>query len=258
MLFRSDDSLVDKLADHLGGDMQKLALRLLKGKRDTDAGGDDDVDEGLARKQAHQLKDGLADFIEVLCDNSPKQNAAMGKYFEETYDMSLKRAISNEFSGPVKNALLALLTGPTEWYAAQLKAALSGDEVDHKKVCRIIGAHDKEAIKEIAEAYDKKYGVTLKTAVTKAVTRVVTGAVMGGVKAMPTTITVLTAAVTSVMRLNMVAAQLSGEMLQRERELFQKLDLDGSGQISADELLQAFLVDFDEGLGRDLLCALVL
>jgi len=41
--------------------------------------------------------------------------------------------------------------------------------------------------------------------------------------------------------LNMVAAQLSGEMLQRERELFQKLDLDGSGQISADELLQAFL-----------------
>mmetsp|Transcript_31770 Transcript_31770/g.62436 ORF Transcript_31770/g.62436 Transcript_31770/m.62436 type:complete len:521 (+) Transcript_31770:57-1619(+) len=40
--------------------------------------------------------------------------------------------------------------------------------------------------------------------------------------------------------LNMVAAQLSGEALQRERELFQKLDLDGSGQISADELLQAF------------------
>jgi len=40
--------------------------------------------------------------------------------------------------------------------------------------------------------------------------------------------------------LNMVAAQLSGEMLQRERELFQKLDLDGSGQISADELFQAF------------------
>jgi len=40
--------------------------------------------------------------------------------------------------------------------------------------------------------------------------------------------------------LNMVAAQISGEMLQQERELFQTLDLDGSGQISADELLQAF------------------
>jgi len=83
--------------------------------------------------------------------------------------MSLKRAISNEFSGPVKNALLALLTGPTEWYAAQLKAALSGDDVDDKKVCRIIGAHDKDEIKLIAAAYDTKYGLSLKSAVTNAI-----------------------------------------------------------------------------------------
>ena len=41
-----------QFADNLGGDMQTLALRLLKGKRDTDEA----VDESLARKHAHQLK----------------------------------------------------------------------------------------------------------------------------------------------------------------------------------------------------------
>ena len=86
-----DDSLVDKLADELSGDMEKLALRMLKGKRDVD---DDKVDEALARKQAHQLHDGQIDYIETLCDNSAQQNALCSKYYEEAYDTSLKRAIS--------------------------------------------------------------------------------------------------------------------------------------------------------------------
>ena len=161
-----DDSLVDKLADSLTGDMQRLSLRMLKGKRDT---AEVEVDKGLARQQAHQLKDGGADFIETLCDNSAAQNIEMGRVFEEAYDMSLRRAISQEYSGPVKNALLALLVGPTDWYAAQLKAALSGDDVDDKKVCRIIGAHDKDEIRKIAEKYDTKYGLSLKSALTNAI-----------------------------------------------------------------------------------------
>ena len=34
--------------------------------------------------------------------------------------------------------------------------------MNDKAVCRIVGAHDKDEIKQIAAAYDKKYGVTLK------------------------------------------------------------------------------------------------
>ena len=80
--------------------------------------------------------------------------------------MSLRRAISQEYSGPVKNALLALLTGPADWYAAQLRSALSGVEKNDKAVCRIIGAHDKDEIREIASAFERKYGITLKKAIT--------------------------------------------------------------------------------------------
>ena len=155
-----DESLVDKLADTLSGDMQRLALKMLKGKRDVD---DDIVDDSLARKQAHQLHDGALDYIDVLCTNASEQNALCAKYFEEAYDTSLRRAISQEYSGPVKNALLALLQGPAEWYASQLKAAFSGTEVNEKAICRILGAHDKEEIKEIAVKFDKKYNVTLKS-----------------------------------------------------------------------------------------------
>ena len=156
-----DDSLVDMLQDNLSGDMARLAMKMLKGKRDTD----DPVDAALARRQAHQLHDGDLDYIETLCDNSAAQNKAVARAFEEAYDMSLKRAITQEFSGPVKGALLALMLGPADWYAAQLKAALSGDTTNDKAVCRIVGAHDKDEIKQIAAAYDKKYGVTLKSAI---------------------------------------------------------------------------------------------
>ena len=157
-----DDSLVDKLADELSGDMQKLALRMLKGKRDVD---DDKSDEGLARKQAHQLHDGAIDYIDTLCDNSSQQNSMVAKFYEEAYDTSLKRAISQEYSGPVKDALLALLQGPAEWYAAQLKKAFSGEETNEKVVCRILGAHDKDEVKEIKAKYEKKYDVTLKSVI---------------------------------------------------------------------------------------------
>ena len=94
--------------------MQALALRMLKGKRDVD---DDKIDEPLARRQAHQLHEGAIDYIETLCDNSAPQNAMVARYYEEAYNTSLKRALTQEYSGPVKDALLALLQGPAEWYA---------------------------------------------------------------------------------------------------------------------------------------------
>ena len=157
-----DDSLIDKLQDVLSGDMQTLAMRMLKGKRDVDT---DKVNDALARKQAHQLHDSAIDYIETLCDNSAPQNALVAKYYEEAYDSSLRRAISQEYSGPVKDALLALLQGPAEWYAAQLRKALSGDETNELVVCRILGAHDKDEIKEIKAKYEEKYDTTLKLAI---------------------------------------------------------------------------------------------
>ena len=130
--------MVDLLADHLSGDMSRLALKLLKGKRDRDSM--TTVSADLARKQAHGLHDGELDFIDVLTANSTKQNKKMAEEYENEFDTSLKRAISQEFSGVVKEALLALLMGPADFYAMRMKKALTGDEVNDKAVCRIVGA----------------------------------------------------------------------------------------------------------------------
>ena len=51
-------------------------------------------------------------------------------------------------------------------YAAQLKAALSGSETNDRRVCRILGAHDKDEVKAIALAFEKKYNETLARVLT--------------------------------------------------------------------------------------------
>ena len=77
--------------------------------------------------------------------------------------MSLGRALGGEFDGTVKAALKALLLEPAAWYAARLRASFNGLGASDRTVCRIIGGHDKAEIRQIASAYDDKYGVTLKS-----------------------------------------------------------------------------------------------
>ena len=103
--------------------------------------------------------------IEILCSNSPAQNAAIATVFENTYDMSLGRAIKNEFDGNVMSALTSLTQEPAQWYASRLKAAFKGMGSCERTVCRIVGAHDKDEIKAIAAAYDDRYGIRLKTSI---------------------------------------------------------------------------------------------
>uniref|UniRef100_A0A7S2GKX4 Annexin n=1 Tax=Haptolina brevifila TaxID=156173 RepID=A0A7S2GKX4_9EUKA len=162
---RNDASLVDRLSDELHGDLRKIALTMLKGKRmDPEAVEEEDADMELAKTQAATLKDEMEDrAIDILCSNSPAQNAAIARQFEEAYDMSLQRAIGQVFDGNVKSALTSLTLEPSQWYAARLKAAFKGIGSKERTVCRIVGAHDKDEIKAIALAYDDKYGTRLKT-----------------------------------------------------------------------------------------------
>jgi len=158
---KNDQSLVDRLSDELNGDLKTIALTMLKGKRMTD---DDDApaDAELAKAQAAEIHDDMGKAIEILCSNSNKQNAAINHAYEMEYDMSLGRAIGEEYNGDVKAALTAMLLSPAEWYASRLKASFKGFGTSDRTVCRIIGAHDKDEIKEIAKAYDEKYGRRLK------------------------------------------------------------------------------------------------
>ena len=162
---RTDEYLVDALSDKLSGDLRTIALTMLKGKRNQDDVDEETANMKLAKAQAKMLNDDMSKAIEVLCSNSPAQNAAIARQYEEKYDSSLSRALGQEFDGNVKAALKALLLEPAAWYAQRLKASFKGLSASDRTVCRIVGAHDKDEIKAIAAAYDDKYGQTLKSAI---------------------------------------------------------------------------------------------
>ena len=150
-----NDVAVDRLNDELSGDMRKIAITLLKGKRTVDE--DEAVDDARVRQLGDALHANASSAIDILCSNSPAMNKAISHYYEDTYDQSLGRALGKEFSGNVKTALLALVQDPTDFYAGRLKAAFKGFGTSDRTVCRIVGAHDKREIKEIAAAYERKY-----------------------------------------------------------------------------------------------------
>jgi hypothetical protein len=176
---RNDDSLVDRLSDSLEeGHYLKVCLTMLKGKREMD----DAADEEQAAEQVGVLKTAVeaheadeedegakADLakalINILCQNSPAENKELARAYEDAMDTSLRRTIKKVFDDDAEEALIALLYGSSDWYAAELKKALTKEDgVDDKAVCRIIGAADKDEIKRIAASYEKKYSTELKGA----------------------------------------------------------------------------------------------
>ena len=89
--------LIDRLSDCLTGDLRTIALKLLKGKRTTDDSDAESADHALAALQAKELHHDMAgQAIEILCANSPAQNAAIARIYEDEYDCSLNRAIGQE------------------------------------------------------------------------------------------------------------------------------------------------------------------
>ena len=71
-----------------------------------------------------------------------------------------------QFSGSIRNGLLALSGQPPhEWFAARLKAAFVGFGTADRRVCRILGTHDKADVRAIAAVYESKYGTPLRQAI---------------------------------------------------------------------------------------------
>eukprot|EP01083_Nonionella_stella_P155661 503140_1 len=101
---KHDCSLVDRFASELHGDMKKLALTLLQGKRLEDVEEEVEVDEDAANEAAQQLYDageaviGTDEkvFLDILCNSSPSFNAAVALAYENKFEHSLAKAITSE------------------------------------------------------------------------------------------------------------------------------------------------------------------
>jgi len=171
---RHDSSLIDRLDSELSGHFQTLCLTLLKGQRFVESDEDrecnmvaaEEAAEHLFNKGEGQWGTNEEAFIELLCACSPKQSKAIAEAYESKYDKSLAGAIKSEFSATfdpnLRNALLALLQEPHDWYAYRLKKAFKGFGTADQTVCRILGCADKQGALKIAAAFEKKYAKPLR------------------------------------------------------------------------------------------------
>ena len=162
---RHDASLVDRVASELHGANETLALQLLKGERDEFGEADEAEAEALADKLAAGAAGWGTDeqaFIEVLAKNSPETNYAVRTAYENKHGKSLESLIESEMSGNLAKCLGALLLPPADYYAKRLKEAFRGLGTSDAVVCRVLGGHDKVDVREIAAAYERKYGTPLK------------------------------------------------------------------------------------------------
>ena len=97
------------------------------------------------------------------CEGGSKRGSPLST-LRNKFGNSLAGAIKSEFSGDIKNALLALLMDPYDWYAMRLKKAFNGLGTCDKAVCRILGCNDKKDALKIAEAFATKYAKPLRGA----------------------------------------------------------------------------------------------
>lgn len=163
-----DESLTDKLAGETSGHFQTLLLRLLNGERDEgeEADADAAAEQADALYEAGEAAFGTDEekFIEVLAGASRAQIQAINDAYEAKYEKSLAAAIEGEFSGDLEDALVALCSTPVDWFCRNLKEAFKGFGTDEDAVSRILGGHNKQEARAIADRYKEKYDADLDDA----------------------------------------------------------------------------------------------
>jgi annexin A7/11 len=99
---------------------------------------------------------GENEFVKIFTSHTVDQMSEVMVSYQNNQGNSLELAVTNEFSGNIKIALLALLTNKVDFFCRRLKSAIEGSILggtDTRTINRIIGGHDKAGAKAIADRY---------------------------------------------------------------------------------------------------------
>lgn len=103
-------------------------------------------------------------FINILCTESFPQLQLISQDYQSRTGKSLKSAIEEEFSGDVKNGLLAILqcsTDRTGYFVDRLHKAMKGLGTDDSTLIRILTSRSEIDLKTIKKSFKEKYGKSL-------------------------------------------------------------------------------------------------
>jgi len=101
-------------------------------------------------------------FIKILTNKAPWYNQALNQAYKQARNHSLETAINKEFSGWLKELLIALITPPYEYYAENLYNAMHGAGTNDDVLTWYFGYLEKNELKFVEQIFNKKFPKSLK------------------------------------------------------------------------------------------------
>lgn len=156
------------LASETSGNFKYLLVSLANGCRDESS--DEDQEAAKANAQALQeagVKKWGTDesmFNRILCSLSHSQLRLIFQEYENLTGKSMESAIKGEFSGDIKDGLLAIVQcarSKVDYFAARLHGAMKGAGTDDPTLIRVIVSRSEIDLAAIKEAFEATYGKPL-------------------------------------------------------------------------------------------------
>jgi len=101
-------------------------------------------------------------FIKILTNKAPWYDQALNVAYKKERGHSLEKAIEKEFSGSLRDLLLALLQPPYEYWADRVFADLHGAGTNDKELVYIFSYFEKNELKLIEQIFNSRHPKHMK------------------------------------------------------------------------------------------------
>ena len=163
-------NLEETLKSDTSGAFKRLMVSLACGNRDESMR----TDVNSARNDAQELKEAgvgcwgtdESAFNRVLCMRNYDQLKLVCKEYENLTGHTLEKDIKKEFSGDIEDGLVALVrcaNDRAEFFAKRLYNAMDGIGTDDQALIRLVVTRCEIDMADIKEAFQRKYGKSLKS-----------------------------------------------------------------------------------------------
>jgi len=100
--------------------------------------------------------------IDVLCKRSNKQRQAITEAYKKEFGRDLIADLKKELGGNFEDVIIALMMPTVEYCAKQCHKAIKGLGTNEDLLVEILCSRPADEVKEIAAAYEEKYGNSLE------------------------------------------------------------------------------------------------
>ena len=158
-------NLEKKVTSDTSGSLQKILTSLLQCKRSENSCPDEENCKKLAQElyNAGEKKLGTDEpiFNKIFALSSPPELFSINNHYNNISKVHLKDAISKEYSGHIKDALITILEStisPNDYYAKRVNKAVKGLGTNDKMLVRVLVSREDKDMGQIRNSYKTLFG----------------------------------------------------------------------------------------------------